>query len=74
MLIKFQCTPENANYSRVLKGFNVEWEALENISKEDGPDFPTLSRTQTVNLRIASTVILGLVIVPYYKLSYIKYK
>ena len=74
MLINCQCTPENANSSRVLKGFNIEWEALANISKEDGPDFPTLSRTQTVNLRIASTVILGLVIVPYYKLSYIKYK
>ena len=35
------------NYTRYLKSFNVEWEALENISKEDMPDVPMLSNTQT---------------------------
>ena len=33
------------NYTRVVKGFNIEWEALEKLSKKTRLDFPILSKT-----------------------------
>ena len=40
-------TPANMNYTRVLKGFYTEWEAILKQSKEDKPDAPVLSKSQT---------------------------
>lgn len=40
-------TPQNMNYTLVLKDFYVEWEALKKQAKEDKPAVPTLSKTMT---------------------------
>ena len=40
-------TPQNMNYSNVLKGFYTEWEAIQQQSKEDSPSDPVLSKSQT---------------------------
>lgn len=39
--------PVNMNYSTVLRGFHIEWEALITMSKEDKPDVPALSKHVT---------------------------
>ena len=77
MLINCKWTPSNKNYYRVLKGFNVEWESLEKISKQSIPDFPTLFKIQTPlhrieSLRISSNFNLGLIIYLFYMSSYTK--
>ena len=40
-------TPANMNYTRVLRGFYQEWEALCSLAKEDKPDVPVLSKNVT---------------------------
>ena len=37
-------TPQNMNYTQVLRPFYVEWEALEKLVDEDKPDVPVLSK------------------------------
>ena len=36
------CSPANMNYNTILGNFNVEWEAIINLSKEDKPNVPVL--------------------------------
>ena len=40
-------TPENMHYTNVLRGFYQEWEALSKLVKEDRPDVPILTKSQT---------------------------
>ena len=40
-------TPQHMNYTNVLRGFYVEWEAIVKQSNEDKPKVPVLSRSQT---------------------------
>ena len=40
-------TPQGMNYSQVLRGFYTEWEAMKQLSKEDRPDVPALSKQVT---------------------------
>lgn len=40
-------TSANMNYTRVLKTFHTEWEAIIKQSKEDKPTVPVLSKSQT---------------------------
>ena len=39
-----EVTPQNMNYTQVLRPFYVEWEALEKLVDEDKPDVPALSK------------------------------
>ena len=40
-------TPQNMHYNNVLKDFYIEWQALEQMEKQDAPKLPTLSKTNT---------------------------
>ena len=40
-------TPQNMNYSLVLKGFYSEYEAILELAKEDKPDVPVLHKNST---------------------------
>ena len=40
-------TPQNMNYTNVLRSFYTEWEAITQQSEEDSPTVPVLSRSQT---------------------------
>ena len=39
--------PEGMNYTNILRGFYQEWEALLKLVKEDRPDVPILTKSQT---------------------------
>ena len=40
-------TPANMNYTQVLKGFYIEWQAINEMIKSDTPSVPVLSKHQT---------------------------
>ena len=42
-------TPQNMNYSTVLRGFYQEWEALKILSDEGRPDVPVLGKKRNTN-------------------------
>ena len=42
-----EVTPTNMHYSNVLKDFYIEWQALEQMEKQDSPKLPTLSKINT---------------------------
>ena len=39
-----EATPANMNYTRVLKGFYIEWEAIQKMIAEEKPTVPVLSK------------------------------
>ena len=57
-------TPANMNYSSVLKGFYIEWEAVQKLIDEDKPSVPVLNPQERNNSTKVVGVIQGLLI-PY---------
>ena len=39
-----EITPENMHYDNVLRDFHTEWEAIEELSEQDAPKLPSLSK------------------------------